>query len=76
MEGRGQTTLFISSEVEEAVFLADEVLVMDRRGRITDALAIDLPRPRPPEIVDSAAFQHAQMALLARLEASQDLDAA
>ena len=72
VEGRGQTTLFISSEVEEAVFLADDVLVMDRTGRITDRLDIDLPRPRPAEVVDSAAFQRAQMALLDRLEAVQD----
>jgi NitT/TauT family transport system ATP-binding protein len=72
VEGRGQTTLFISSEVEEAVFLADEVLVMDRTGRISDRLTIDLPRPRPAEVVDSAAFQRTQMALLHRLEAIQD----
>jgi NitT/TauT family transport system ATP-binding protein len=76
VEGRGQATLFISSEVEEAVFLADEVLVMDRRGRIVDTIAIELPRPRPADVVDGAAFQRAQMTLLSRLEAVQDLDAA
>jgi NitT/TauT family transport system ATP-binding protein len=71
-ENRSQTTLFITSEVEEAVFLADEVLVMDRRGRIARRLDVGLPRPRRAEAVDTPEFQEAQMTLLAALEAIQD----
>lgn len=39
------TTLLITHDVEEAVVLADRVLLIEQ-GRITLDLAIDLPRPR------------------------------
>ena len=70
-EGRGQTTLFISSEVEEAVFLADEILVMDLNGQIAHRLPIELPRPRSSAVADTPEFQKAQVDLLAALEAVQ-----
>jgi sulfonate transport system ATP-binding protein len=41
----GFTTLLITHDVEEAVVLADRVLLIEQ-GRITLDLAIDLPRPR------------------------------
>jgi NitT/TauT family transport system ATP-binding protein len=41
------TVMFITHSIEEAVLLADRVVVMTSRpGRIADILAIDLPRPR------------------------------
>ncbi|MEX0924021.1 MAG: ATP-binding cassette domain-containing protein [Rhodovibrionaceae bacterium] len=70
-EGRGQTTLFISSEVEEAVFLADEVLVMDQQGLIAQRLPVTLPRPRTSAMTDTHEFQKAQVDLLHALEAVQ-----
>jgi len=43
----GQTTVFITHDIEEAVFLADRVLVLNRApGGIHSELAIELPRPR------------------------------
>lgn len=51
------TTLFITSEVEEAVFLADRVLVMgDQPARIMASIDVDLPHPRSFEIMDTEAF--------------------
>ncbi len=49
-----RTVIFITHNVDEAIYLADRVVVMTPRpGRIRRVLEIDLPRPRD---VASAAF--------------------
>jgi NitT/TauT family transport system ATP-binding protein len=54
---RRETVLFITHSISEAVFLADRVLVMTSRpGRIMDTLAIDIPRPRTLDVVNTPAF--------------------
>ena len=42
----GKTVLFITHDIEEAVYLSDRVVVLDRPARVVDELTIDLPRPR------------------------------
>jgi NitT/TauT family transport system ATP-binding protein len=45
---RQKTVLFVTHQIDEAVYLSDRVVVFSSRpGRIRDVLSIDLPRPRP-----------------------------
>jgi ABC-type nitrate/sulfonate/bicarbonate transport system ATPase subunit len=53
----GKTVVFITHDVEEAVYLSDEILVMSARpGRIVDRLAVPLARPRPRSVVNTSDF--------------------
>jgi len=43
----GKTVVFVTHQIEEAVYLSDRVLVLTvRPGRLKEEVAIDLPRPR------------------------------
>lgn len=66
-EQRGTTTLLVTHSVREAVLLADRVAVLSPRpGRVVAQIAIDLPRPRPEDVVQTPAFA----ALAARVSAA------
>ena len=53
----GTTVLFVTHDVDEAVFLADRVLIMSAGpGEIIKEVNIPLPRPRGPETIASAEF--------------------
>lgn len=63
-----QTILFITHDVEEAVFLSDRVYVMTPRpGRVSDEVEVRLPRPRERNIVSSPGFISLRDRLLAAL---------
>lgn len=53
----GKTIGFVTHSIPEAVYLSTKIVVMSPRpGRITDIIESPLPRERPLEIRDSAAF--------------------
>ena len=53
------TVLFITHDVEEAVYLSDRVAVMTNRpGRIKTIVPVDLARPRHYGMVATPEFQH------------------
>lgn len=53
----GRTVIFVTHDVEEAVFLSDDVYVMaSRPGRVIDKMPVDLPRPRERSVVSSPRF--------------------
>lgn len=52
-----KTVLFITHDLEEAIYLADRVLVMTTRpGRIKQTIGVDLPRPRTRHLLTSPEF--------------------
>ena len=64
----GTTILFITHDIDEALFLADRILVMSPRpGRIIEELAIDFQRPRGPDLVTSPRFTELKRHCLALL---------
>jgi NitT/TauT family transport system ATP-binding protein len=53
----GKTVVFVTHSLTEAVYLADEVIVMSARpGRIVDRLQVPLPRPRTYDMLSGDAF--------------------
>jgi NitT/TauT family transport system ATP-binding protein len=51
------TTVFVSHDVDEAVFLADRVIVLSKRpGTIKEIIPVNLPRPRTIETRMSSNF--------------------
>ena len=52
-----KTVLFITHDIEEAIYLGDRVIVFTARpGRIKEEVRIDLPRPRGIEVKKTAAY--------------------
>ncbi len=62
------TLILVTHDVDEAIVLADRVMVLrPRPGRISDEIAVDLPRPRDRQ---SAAFDFVKRRVLAALDCS------
>ena len=56
---RGFTTVLVTHDLSEAVFLADRILVMSARpGRILEERVVDLARPRELDVVYEREFVH------------------
>jgi NitT/TauT family transport system ATP-binding protein len=56
-ERERKTVIFVTHDIEEAIFLASRVVVMSARpGRIKADIAVDLPHPRHYTVKTSPAF--------------------
>ena len=60
-----QTVLFVTHDVDEAIYLSDRVLVMSPRpGTVVLDVQIPLPRPRQPEFLELPATAEIRRDLL------------
>jgi NitT/TauT family transport system ATP-binding protein len=64
-EENRRTNLFVTSEIEEAIFLADRLVVLSNRpARVRTLIDIDLPRPRHYQMLNSPeAYQYKRQAI-------------
>ena len=54
---RGQTVIFVTHSISEAVFLSDRIVVMDTTpGRVIAVVDVPLPRPRSVDLMRSDEF--------------------
>jgi NitT/TauT family transport system ATP-binding protein len=52
-----KTVLFVTHQIDEAVYLSDRVLVMSARpGRLIADITVDIPRPRNLRVKRQAQF--------------------
>ena len=60
-----RTVIFITHDIEEAVFLSDRILTMSARpGRIKGEVTVDLPRPRDHTMVTKPRFTELKRTVL------------
>jgi NitT/TauT family transport system ATP-binding protein len=68
---RPRTVVMVTHSVDEAVRMADRIVVMTARpGRVAEIIPVDLPRPRPPALSSdpaAAAIDAAVRAVLAEV---------
>ena len=68
-EEQRRTILFVTHDIDEAIFLADRVVVMTARpGHIKFDGRVPLPRPRAPEVVTQAQIVDLKRQLLTVIE--------
>ncbi|NVK33970.1 MAG: ABC transporter ATP-binding protein [Rhodobacteraceae bacterium] len=73
---RRKTVLFITHDIDEAIFLGDEVHVMSARpGRIKSTLNIEIERPRNIDVLTSTSFMEYKREILSLMH-SESLRAA
>jgi ABC-type nitrate/sulfonate/bicarbonate transport system ATPase subunit len=61
----GHTIVFITHDIREAIYLSDRIYVMTARpARVRMEVAVDLPRPRPLDVIATPRFAALEAELL------------
>ena len=56
-EGSGQTVLFVTTEIDEAILLADRLVLLSRAPATThEVITVDIPRPRSFSVFDTRRY--------------------
>ncbi len=56
-EGSGQTVLFVTTEIDEAILLADRLVLLSRAPATTrEVITVDIPRPRSFSVFDTKRY--------------------
>jgi ABC-type nitrate/sulfonate/bicarbonate transport system ATPase subunit len=64
-----KTVVFVTHDVDEAVYLSDEIFVMSARpGRIKEMIEVPLSRPRSPAIIHEGVFREIKLRCLNLLD--------
>lgn len=67
-ETKGQTIVFITHDVEEALLISDRICIMSKRpGRIIEEIDVPFERPRPISLTGSVDFSELKSHILSRL---------
>jgi NitT/TauT family transport system ATP-binding protein len=67
---RKKTIVFVTHDIDEAIYLADRVVVLSARpARVLEEVTIDLPRPRGLDIQNTEAFREMRERIWKLLEA-------
>ena len=70
------STVFITAELEEALFLADRIYIMsDAPSRIVKIIDVDLPRPREISVTATRRYAELEQVALDALYAGRELEA-
>ncbi|MVB10995.1 Aliphatic sulfonates import ATP-binding protein SsuB [Caprobacter fermentans] len=69
----GKTVLFVTHDIDEAVYLSDDVYVFSARpGRVRAKIAVPIERPRKPEDLTTERFMELKHHLLELLSEERD----
>jgi NitT/TauT family transport system ATP-binding protein len=76
-EQHRRTIVFVTHDIDEAIYLGDTVFVMSPRpGRIKEVVPVDLPRPRSLDDLATTRFAELKQRILSLIFADVDAEAA